>query len=60
MFRLTQAEHRVALLVATGARNQEIATALSLSIHTVRAHLREIFIKLHITHRGELAKYFSD
>lgn len=60
MFRLSPAEHRVALLVATGARNQDIATALTLSIHTVRAHLREIFTKLGIAHRGELARYLNN
>ncbi len=60
MFRLSKAEYRVALLVAGGARNQDIATSLTLSVHTVRAHLREIFTKLGITHRGGLTRLFAD
>lgn len=54
-FSLSTAERRVAELVAQGKSNPAVAVELHLSIHTVRAHLREIFAKLNIRHRSELA-----
>lgn len=54
-FSLSVAERRVANLVAQGKSNFVVAAELHLSIHTVRAHLREIFVKLGIKHRSELA-----
>lgn len=54
-YSLTKAEHRVANLVALGKSNQSVAQELNLSVHTVRAHLREIFGKLSVRNRGELA-----
>jgi DNA-binding CsgD family transcriptional regulator len=59
VFKLSEAEHRVALLVAKGMSNDAAATLLSLSVNTVRAHLRQIFEKLGIQHRGQLAGKFS-
>jgi len=53
-FSLTTAERRVADLVAMGKTNPTVAKELNLSVNTVRAHLREIFSKLGIHHRGEL------
>lgn len=54
-FSLSPAERRVAELVAQGKSNQDVAAELHLSIHTVRAHLREIFAKLGIRHRSGLS-----
>lgn len=54
-FSLSTAERRVADLVARGRSNPATAAELHLSIHTVRAHLREIFLKLNIQRRSELA-----
>lgn len=54
VFRLSEAEHRVATLVARGLRNEEVADELGISVNTVRAHLRETFGKLGLTHRGQL------
>jgi DNA-binding CsgD family transcriptional regulator len=51
---LTQAEHRVALLVAGGLTNKLIAQRLTLSRHTVDAHLKHTFTKLAIHSRVEL------
>ncbi len=54
-YSLTKAERRVADLVALGKSNPAVAVELHLSVHTIRAHLREIFAKLSVTNRAELA-----
>lgn len=59
-FSLTVAERRVASLVAKGKPNIAVAGELNLSVHTVRAHLREIFSKLGIKRRGELAAALAE
>jgi DNA-binding CsgD family transcriptional regulator len=52
---LTPAEERVALLVAQGKTNREVAAALFLSARTVEGHLSRVFGKLGVRHRGEVA-----
>jgi DNA-binding CsgD family transcriptional regulator len=52
---LSRAELAVARLVATGLSNREVATDLYVSVKTVEYHLRNIFIKLDLTSRRELA-----
>ncbi|BBH71804.1 helix-turn-helix transcriptional regulator [Actinoplanes sp. OR16] len=52
---LTPAERRVALQVGAGRTNIEIAEILFISKHTVDAHLRNIFAKLGVRRRAELA-----
>lgn len=54
---LTQREQEVLSLVAEGASDQEIADDLSISIHTVKTHMRNILSKLHLSHRHEAALY---
>ena len=44
-FGLTRRESEVAALVSTGLANQEIASALFISEHTVKSHLKAIFHK---------------
>lgn len=51
---LTRAETRVAELVARGMTNRSIATTLTLSPHTVDAHLKRAYTKLDIHSRVEL------
>ncbi|WP_017936630.1 MEDS domain-containing protein [Nocardioides sp. Iso805N] len=51
---LTVSEQRIAGHVVTGLTNQEIATLLVLSRHTVDAHLKHIYLKLGIHTRVEL------
>jgi DNA-binding CsgD family transcriptional regulator len=51
---LTDAELRVAELVAGGLTNRNIAEYLNLSPHTVDAHLKHIYIRLDIHSRVEL------
>ena len=52
---LTAAEHRVALAVADGATNREAAASLFLSVKTVDFHLQNIYRKLGLRSRTELA-----
>ncbi|MEU4692328.1 AAA family ATPase [Actinoplanes sp. NPDC023714] len=52
---LTPAERRVAVQVGAGRTNIEIAEILFISKHTVDAHLRNIFAKLGVRRRAELA-----
>ncbi len=53
--RLSAREADVALLVAAGLRNAEIAVRLNLSVHTVKGYLRETFRKAGVRSRAELA-----
>ena len=55
--RLTRRELEVVRFVATGARNADIARRLSIGEETVKAHLGNIFGKLGIRDRVELALY---
>ena len=53
--RLSQAERRVADAVGTGMTNREAAAALFLSVKTVDFHLQQIYRKLSLRSRTELA-----
>ena len=53
---MTTSELSVALLVAEGLTNREVAERLFVSPHTVNSHLRNIFQKLGINSRVELAR----
>jgi DNA-binding NarL/FixJ family response regulator len=54
---LSQREREVVCLVASGYRNKEIANKLFISEQTVKTHLSNIFQKLEIDDRLELALY---
>jgi DNA-binding CsgD family transcriptional regulator len=53
---LTAAERRVAALVAEGRTNREVAAALFLTERTVASHLTQIYAKLGVRSRTELAR----
>lgn len=55
---LTPHQRRIAELVAGGATNREVAARLVLSPRTVDHHLRNIFARLGIRSRVELARIF--
>ncbi len=52
---LTSTERRVAELVASGLTNRQVAHSMYLSPHTVGFHLRQIYRKLEVRSRVELA-----
>lgn len=52
---LTPAELKVALLVAQGRSNPEIASALFLSRRTVQTHVSHILAKLQVRSRAAVA-----
>ncbi len=56
--KLSKREHEVLGQLAAGISYKEIADALTLSIDTVRVHIKSIYSKLHVHSRGEaVAKY---
>jgi DNA-binding NarL/FixJ family response regulator len=55
--RLTPRERQVLRLVGEGKRNPEIASALSISGHTVKTHISSLMHKLKIDDRPRLALY---
>jgi len=57
---LTNAERAVAEAVASGLTNREAGRRISVSAHTVDAHLRQIFRKLSINSRVELARLVGE
>ena len=53
----TEAEQRVALLVADGLSNKEIAAELSVSVRTVEGHISNILSKKAWASRVDIARY---
>ncbi|MEI7844506.1 MAG: response regulator transcription factor [Chloroflexota bacterium] len=54
---LTERELYVLRLVASGASNQEIALKLSISVNTVKSHIKNILEKLQLENRTQAATY---
>jgi DNA-binding NarL/FixJ family response regulator len=57
---LTPQEGRIAQLVAEGLTNKEIAAQLVISTKTVEGHLRNMFEKLGVRSRTQVARAVSD
>jgi DNA-binding NarL/FixJ family response regulator len=58
--KLTQREAEILDYLAKGYANKEIADKLSVTVPTVRSHLRSIYDKLHVHSRTEaVAKYLK-
>ena len=53
---LTEAERKAAALVAQGLNNRQVASQMYVSVHTVAFYLRQVFRKLEIGSRVELAR----
>jgi DNA-binding NarL/FixJ family response regulator len=54
---LTAQEQRVALMVASGSTNREVAEHLCVTDKTVECHLTHAYRKLDVRSRTELARY---
>ena len=52
---LTETEHRVVDLVAEGLTNPQIAHRMFISAQTVKTHMKNVFRKLGVSTRSELA-----
>ncbi len=57
---LTTREAEIARLAGSGERTKDIALRLSLSPRTVEAHLSQVYRKLHVKSRAQLARWISD
>ncbi len=53
--RLGPRQRQIAELAALGQTNDEIARALAISVNTVKARLKEVFERLDVRNRTELA-----
>jgi DNA-binding NarL/FixJ family response regulator len=51
--RLTPRELEVAELMSDHKTNRQIATALGISVHTVKVHAHQVIQKLALQHRGQ-------
>ncbi len=54
---LTEREHGVLQMVASGATNREIGAALYISENTVNYHIKNILSKLHLKNRAQAVAY---
>ena len=57
---LTEAERKVAYLIANGHTNKSTAKSLGISINTVGTHLRSIYAKLDVQSRVQLANVLRE
>jgi DNA-binding NarL/FixJ family response regulator len=57
---LTSRERDVALLIAEGFTNDQIALRLCISLSTVKSHIQNIFAKAHVPNRTALVALLHD
>lgn len=57
---LTRRQRDVALLVAQGLSNRQVADRLGVGVRTVESHLEGAFRRLGLSGRGELTTWFAD
>jgi DNA-binding NarL/FixJ family response regulator len=55
--RMTQREHEVIALIASGLSNKEIAMRLGIATDTVKSHVRNVMDKLALRSRLQIAAY---
>jgi len=57
---LSPRELEVALEIGMGRTNKEIARSLDLTVHTVKFHLRNIFVKIGVERRAHVQSLFNE
>ncbi|GAA3738766.1 hypothetical protein GCM10022422_22790 [Flavobacterium ginsengisoli] len=57
---LTNQEEKIAKLILENKSNKEIADELFISLSTVKTHIRNLYAKLNVTNRYELADKFKN
>ena len=57
---LTSRERDVAMLIAEGFTNDQIALRLCISLSTVKSHIQNIFAKAHVPNRTALVALLHD
>ncbi len=58
--RLTEREREVAVAVGRGLTNAEIGSELYLGVATVKTHIGQVFAKLEVTNRVQVARFVHD
>ncbi|MBD2846589.1 helix-turn-helix transcriptional regulator [Paenibacillus sp. IB182496] len=56
---LTRQERRVLRCLLEGADNRQIATALAIAVETVKRHCRNLYRKLDVQNRKQLAERYA-
>jgi len=54
---LTSRELEILQLLATGAKNTDIAAELNLSVHTIKTHIYHIYKKLDVSNRTQAVNW---
>ena len=57
---LTSRERSIARMAASGSSNKVIAAELNISVRTVEGHLYQVYSKLHVGSRREMAKVIAE
>jgi DNA-binding CsgD family transcriptional regulator len=56
LYGLTRVESEIALLICQGHSPDEIATRICVSVHTVRAYLKQIFLKMGVNRQVAMVR----
>ena len=56
LYGLTRVESEIALLICQGNSPDEIATRICVSVHTVRAYLKQIFLKMGVNRQAAMVR----
>ena len=57
---LTAREIEILNLIATGAKNTDIASNLCLSVHTIKTHIYHIYKKIDVSNRMQAVNWASN